>query len=256
VTRREPPEVSVLLQAVQRARHPAPGCAFFPEVRNTTGAAGDVLRFADAIAIKLFPAEGWHVEGFEVKRDVRDLDEELRHPEKSAPFRLFCRRWWFVYPILIRDGVLLRLDRIPIAWGVLEVDGRRVELVREALDRREAEAPSAGFLKSLLRASRREATGNARGMVAGVPLVPVARKLDGDEVELACGHVVDRPPLAKVRRGERPPDVPCVFCGEEERPATPAAVRAALAKATPDELAGYERVIRERRAADERRGAA
>jgi hypothetical protein len=124
------------------------------------------------------------------------------------------------------------------------------------LERREAEAPSEGFLKSLLRSSRREATGNTRGMVAGVPLVPVARNLEGNEVELACGHVVDRPPLAKVRPGKLPPLVPCVFCGEEERPATPAAVCAALAKATPDELLEYERVIRERRPADERQGAA
>jgi hypothetical protein len=139
---------------------------------------------------------------------------------------------------------------------LLEVDGRRVEVVREALERREAEAPSEGFLKSLLRSSRREATGNTRGMVAGVPLVAVARKLDGNEVELACGHVVDRPPLAKVRRGERPPPVPCVFYGEEERPATPAAVRAALATATLDELREYEGVIRDRLAADERQGAA
>jgi hypothetical protein len=250
----------VLLDCVRDARCPADEWAFFSEVRNTTGAAGDVLRFADAIGVKLTPAEGWHVEGFEVKRDLGDLDDELRRPEKSAPFRLFCRRWWLVVPFLLRDGVLARLDRdedpIPPAWGVLVVDGHAIEVVREAVERKEAEPPSDGFIKSVLRASRRDARGDAPGMVAGLPLVEVGRLLSRTEVELACKHVVPRP-LAKVRKGQRMPPQPCPYCPEEQKPATPAAVLARIAVASLEELRGYERAVRERlAAASEQRGAA
>jgi hypothetical protein len=132
--------VGVLLQAVRDERYPIDEWAFFAEVRNTTGASGDVLRFADAIA--------------------------------------------------------------------------------------------------------------------GVPLVPVARTLPDGGVVLACNHVVDRPPLAKVRKGQGPAMVPCVYCGEEQKPATPAAVHARIAKATPDELRVYLRAVQERLAAEPQRGAA
>jgi hypothetical protein len=254
---REPPEAGVLLDAVRDARCPADEWAFFSEVRNTTGAAGDVLRFADAIGVKLTPAEGWHVEGFEVKRDTGDLDDELRHPEKSAPFRLFCRKWWLIVPWLLRDAVIARLARIPEAWGVLVVDRHGVEVLREATDRKEAERPSDGFVKSLLRASRREAVGDGPGVVAGVPTVRVARTISRTQVEGECGHIIDRPPLAKVRtkRGERPPPVPCVRCGQEQRLAAPPAVLARIAVAPADELRVYEQAIRERVSA-ETKGAA
>ena len=164
---------------------------------------------ADAIGVKLTPPEGWHVEGFEVKRDVGDLDDELCRPEKSAPFRLTCRRWWLVVP----------------------------------------------FLKSVLRASRRDARGDGPGMVAGLPLVEVGRVLSRTEVQLACKHVVPRP-LAKVRKGQRMPPQPCPFCAEEQKPATPAAVLARIAVAPLNKLRTYERPLCERIAAEEARGAA
>jgi hypothetical protein len=47
------------------------------------------------------------------------------------------------------------------------------------------------------------------------------------------------------------PPQPCPFCAEEQKPATPAAVRARIAVAPLDELLGYERALRERIAAEE-----
>jgi hypothetical protein len=245
---RKPPKVGVLLEAVREKRYAGDALAFFSEVRNRTGGPGDVLRFADAIVIDATAPDGtWWIEGFEVKRFVGDLDHELRHPEKSEPFRLFCQKWWLVVPFLMRDAVLARLARIPEAWGVLVVDGGFVEVLREATERRGVERPTDAFLKSLIRKASTGARGAWPRRVADVPIVEVARTISTNQVECLRGHVIDKPPLAKGKPGE-PRLVPCVRCGQEEMPAAPTAALATIAKASPDDLGAYEEAVLARRA--------
>ena len=101
------------VKAALRARFCAPEWGLFFEVADGTGA--NQRRWADAVAINLWPSRGLEIHGFEVKVSRSDWMRELKNPEKSEPVQRYCDRWWIVAPEgVIRDGEL------PPTWGQYE----------------------------------------------------------------------------------------------------------------------------------------
>lgn len=128
-----------------RLRYPPGSHALLWEVANGTGSAA--RRFADAVAVGLWPSHGHEVEGIEVKVTRADWVRERANAEKSQPVFGFCHRWWLAVPKgLVEPGEL------PPTWGMLELCGdvMRVKVKAPALE----PAPmSRGFVASLLRRS-------------------------------------------------------------------------------------------------------
>ena len=127
----------------------APEWAIFYEVAQGTGARGG--RFADAVAMNLWPSRGCELHGFEIKVSRSDWLNELKQPEKSMPIQRFTDRWWIVTPTdVIKPGEL------PPTWGHYIVKGNGLNVATEApkLDR---EGPDRPFLAALLRRAHEHA---------------------------------------------------------------------------------------------------
>jgi len=136
-------EVTKLL----RARFCAPEWAIFFEVAEGTGSAGG--RYADAVAMNLWPSRGCAVHGFEVKVSRGDWLRELKQPAKSEPIQKHCDFWWVVAPKgVVFDGEL------PPTWGMFEVDGRGLRCKVQA-PKLPAQPMTRAFFASLARNSGR-----------------------------------------------------------------------------------------------------
>lgn len=121
-----------------RAKFAPKEWAILFEVRNGTGyVKGE--RYADAVAMSLYPSRGLEVWGFEVKVSKSDWKSELAQPAKSAAIQRYCDRWYVVAPAGIVDK-----NELPSTWGLMEVnkegDGLRTrvpapQLTAQPLDR-------------------------------------------------------------------------------------------------------------------------
>jgi hypothetical protein len=210
--------------------YPPPEWALFTEVRSSTGDV-DVLRTADAIAVRMWGG-GWHLVGFEAKTSRTDWLRELRRPEKSGPLKLFCSAWYLVVPAPWKH-VVLGPTELPDRWGLIEVGTGGASVVAAAAER-EAEQPTPGLLRALLRASTRP----RESLEDAAPRVLITRpRLSREHVGLACGHVAPRP-LAKVL----PRAVPCHGC-QDGRASDRAFIEAALEDATVEDLRDYASII-------------
>ena len=97
-----------------RARFCSPEWATFFEVGDATG--GRHRRWADAVAMNLYPSRGLSIHGFEFKISRSDWQRELKDPTKSAPVQQYCNHWWIVTtPDIVREGEL------PPTWGLYEL---------------------------------------------------------------------------------------------------------------------------------------
>lgn len=116
---------SATVRALLRKRYTHPEWALCFEVADTTGAYRK--RYADAVAMNLYPSRGLSIEGFEVKVSKSDFMNEIKNPEKSVAVQQFCDHWWLVAPANAVDEALL-----PKAWGWLRVDGDRLVSAKPA----------------------------------------------------------------------------------------------------------------------------
>lgn len=132
------------MNAALRARFCAPEWALFFEVGDATGAQH--RRWADAVAMNLYPSRGLEIQGFEVKVSRSDWTKELKTPDKSAPVQQYCDRWWIVTPAgIIKDGEL------PPTWGHYEVsEGGKLRQV-VAAPKLESIPVSRAFVASIMR---------------------------------------------------------------------------------------------------------
>lgn len=105
------------ISAGMAKRYAAPEWAIFFNVANGTGARGS--RYADALAMSLFPSRGLELHGFEFKVSKSDYRREAADPEKAEAIASYCDRWWIVTPPSLLDG-----ENIPPNWGWLAYDGR------------------------------------------------------------------------------------------------------------------------------------
>lgn len=128
------------LKAAIRLRYDSSGTAreyaVFEEVRSMTGFAGVNVseRYADAMALGLWPSSGLPLIGFEVKASRGDWLRELKQPEKAKAIQRYCDHWFIVAP----EGVV-KLDELLPHWGLYEatweVAGNYTPAIRERFAR-------------------------------------------------------------------------------------------------------------------------
>lgn len=122
----------------------APEYALFFEVGDATG--GRARRWADAIAMGLWPSRGLALQGFEIKVSRGDWLSEMRQPAKAEAIARYCRYWWMVTPPgIIKEGEL------PETWGHYEVQANGLRVVKVAPALEDPAPISPAFLAALLR---------------------------------------------------------------------------------------------------------
>lgn len=98
-----------------RRRYPSPEWALLFEVRNATGYSSRVTRYADAIAMNLWPSRGLEVLGFEIKSYRGDWIRELKDPSKAEVISAYCDHWW----IVAANKDVVKPEELPPTWGLL-----------------------------------------------------------------------------------------------------------------------------------------
>jgi hypothetical protein len=135
---------AAMVKAALRKRFCAPEWAIMFEVGDATGARH--TRFADAVAMSLWPSRGLELHGIEIKVARSDWLNERKQPEKAETIARFCECWQLVTgPHVVHD-----VAEIPPAWGWIEFDGAKFH-ERKKPRRTTAEPITRAFLAALLR---------------------------------------------------------------------------------------------------------
>jgi hypothetical protein len=132
--------------AALRLRYCAPEWALMFEVANGTGSS--IRRYADAVAMNLFPSRGLELHGFEIKVSRGDWQRELKNPEKAETISQYCERWWIVAP----KG-LVQKEELPVTRGLLELEGDKLRIAVQAPLLPDRKPFSRPFIAALLRRS-------------------------------------------------------------------------------------------------------
>lgn len=158
------------VNAALRARFCGPEWALFFEVADATGARH--RRWADAIAINLFPSRGLEIHGFEVKVSRSDWLRELRNPEKSVPVQQYCDRWWIVAP-----AATIASGELPSTWGQFEaLTGGKIRQIVAA-----PKLTSKPVTREFVAAMLRRASELDAGEVGAAVALEVERLRQGDQ---------------------------------------------------------------------------
>lgn len=127
-----------------------PEWAVMTEVGQGTGS--NAGRYADAIAMNLWPSRQLAIHGYEVKASRGDWLRELNHPEKAEPIAAYCDYWW----IVANDGVVK--DDLPDGWGLLIPNaGERLRVVTRATKRTFVRDTDRTFVAAMLRRAVQQA---------------------------------------------------------------------------------------------------
>lgn len=162
------------VSAALRSRFCSPEWAIFFEVGDATG--GRHNRWADAVAMNLYPSRGLEVHGFEIKVSRSDWLRELKNPEKSAPVQRYCDRWWIVSP-----PAIVAAGELPPTWGLYELQtGGKIRQV-VAAPKLTAQPVTREFVAAMLR----RASEIDEGLVNSAVHAEIARLREGDEKRIA-----------------------------------------------------------------------
>ncbi len=121
-----------------------PACCFLEQVADGTGARS--FRWADGVAMSVWPSRGYDIHGIEVKVSRYDWLSELKKPEKSAAVQQYCNRWWIATP----DEAIIAAGELPPTWGWMVLKDKGMRVIREA-PALEAKPATIEFVASLLR---------------------------------------------------------------------------------------------------------
>lgn len=127
-----------------RRLYAQPEWALLFEVGDATGARH--TRFADALAMSLWPSRGLSLTGMEIKVSRSDWHRERAKPEKAETIAAFCDYWQLV----TGPKVVLDESEIPPAWGWIEYNGERF-VTRRSPTATDAKPITRQFLAALLR---------------------------------------------------------------------------------------------------------
>jgi hypothetical protein len=132
-------------------------------------------RWADCIAIGRASGDTEHtIHGIEVKRSRVDVLNEIRKPEKSAPFLGICKYWWMLCPPNAIDLAL----KLPPEWGVAtQSENEKFKIVRPAPHNGEA-CITPVFVYSLLSATLRERHDDLRELRTSEMIWKIANDTD------------------------------------------------------------------------------
>jgi hypothetical protein len=146
MTPREGPKIEAgAIWAALVKRYPAPQYALLAQVGNGTGYGAN--RWADALAMSLWPSRGLHLHGFEIKVYRNDWLRELKNPAKAEEIAPFCDYWWIAAP-----AEIVKLEELPPAWGLLEMKGARgLVQVKAAVENSAARPLDTAMVAAILR---------------------------------------------------------------------------------------------------------
>lgn len=121
------------IKAVLRMKFAAPEFATLEEVRNATGRLkkrhGKQPRYADMIAMGLWPSSGLLISGFEIKTSRADWLKEISDEKKAVAVQQFCDRWYLV----TNSESIVKEGELPDDWGWMVVDADlKVRTIKEA----------------------------------------------------------------------------------------------------------------------------
>lgn len=129
-----------------RERYAAPEWALLPQVANTTGAYRS--RYADAVAVSLWPSRGFEVHGFEIKVTRGDWLRELKNPGKADDFVTLCDGWW----LAVGEKGIVKPDELPRGWGLLEPHGESLRATATPERKSQPEIPRRFWVAMIRRA--------------------------------------------------------------------------------------------------------
>jgi hypothetical protein len=109
-----------------KVQFPAPAFCFLEQVADGTGARQN--RWADAVAMSVWPSRGYTLDGIEVKVSRYDWLHELQQPKKSAAVQQYCNRWW----IAVSDESIVQPGELPDTWGLMILNGKKMRVVAPA----------------------------------------------------------------------------------------------------------------------------
>lgn len=137
-----------------RGKHSGQAWATLPQVPDGTG--GHKSRTADALAMSLWPSQGLHLHGFEIKVIRSDWLREIQDPSKADTFASRCDYWWIVAP----EGVV-QLAEMPGSWGLMQPtrNGQGLTVKKGAERRASPEGIDRPFLAAIFRALHRDLPG-------------------------------------------------------------------------------------------------
>jgi hypothetical protein len=131
--------------AALKLRFAAPEWALMFEVANGTGS--HIRRYADAVAMNLFPSRGLELHGVEIKVSRGDWQRELKNPAKAETIFQYCDRWWIAAP----ENIVAQSE-LPPTWGLLELKGEKLRQV-VAAPRLEPRPLTRQFIAAMMRRS-------------------------------------------------------------------------------------------------------
>jgi len=117
---------AVNLHELIRKRHSGPGWALFEELANSTG--HNVKRFADVVALGIWPTHRYAMHCYEVKISRNDLKKELEDPSKADEVGKCADYFWLV----ARDEKVFETLVVPEHWGILVPAGIVLRPVKKA----------------------------------------------------------------------------------------------------------------------------
>lgn len=172
------------LREALRKHYAAPAYALLEEVRSHTGHRGGTERYADAIAMSLWPSRGLSIHGIEIKASRSDWIREREDPEKAERIAKHCDRWILV----TGPGVVLDLGEVPPAWGWLEYGGGKLHTRREGQQRTDVAPITRDWLASLL---RRAAESQQHALANYVPRASLEEEIEKRVEGRVAGEVSD-----------------------------------------------------------------
>jgi chorismate mutase len=130
--------------AALRARFKAPEFALFEQVANGVGWKAN--RWADAVAVGIWPSRGLLIHGFEIKVSRTDWKKELADPKKSEEVQGFCDHWHIVAP-----RGLIPTSELPPTWGLVEIGEKHASKVRVEAPKLKPKPVTREFMAAILR---------------------------------------------------------------------------------------------------------
>lgn len=141
---------SVIRQALIK-RYPPEAYALMFEVADATGAKQ--RRWADALAMGLWPSRGLTLTGFEIKVSRTDWLKELRSPEKAEAIAAYCSAWFLV----VSNKTIVKDGELPEKWGLMTIGDNGSLVTVKPAPSQTPQPITQEFLAAMLRAAAKPA---------------------------------------------------------------------------------------------------
>lgn len=142
-----------------KVRYAPPEFAFLAGVASGTGAQAN--RFADGVALGLYPSRGMPLHGFEIKVSRSDWLRELREPDKAEAIAQHCNYWWLVTPPNDLTSPIVLPGELPDGWGHIVAKSGKLYSDVLAVRRDQPDRLPRSFVAAVLRYAVRQSASEA-----------------------------------------------------------------------------------------------